>query len=395
MRKKSILIIIIIALFNFNCDKAEKNPSVKTEFIDGTQHIYNKKEPIKGIIALELIEVLRIDPVEIDSENPPFFHLAQKDKTGNLYLTDSRNVRVYKFDPNGNLVTQFLRKGEGPGEFPWVGDLQISHGFLWIVGNWPLKIAKYTLEGQYVNEWMFRTFRNFYLRTQVIDENRFLTVCYRGGAENQDRIRVSALINSDEKFLTQYYEDTNAGIFRIRSVTQGGPAIASTSPLVSADIHHAYDGNSGIIYVCNNREYKIYSKSTDGSTQIVIHKDHENIALDVGKKESVLQVIAPRLPMNAKQQAKDQLPGTLNAILEITVLPKGYLAVKRITGLESVEIDVFDREGHFIYEILPSADIPDLSDLIIFNNTIGIITELEEKNIFVEYRVKNMKGIFD
>jgi len=40
-------------------------------------------------------------------------------------------------------------------------------------------------------------------------------------------------------------------------------------------------------------------------------------------------------------------------------------------------------------------EIPDLRDMIIFENTIGIFTELEEKNIFVEYRVKNMKGIFD
>jgi len=396
MRKKSFLLIIIIfALPNINCEKSERSPSVKTETIDGIQHVYNTVEPAKGKISLDVDEVLRIDPFEIDPEEPPLFQMAKKDDTGNLYLADSLNVKVYKLDSSGKLITQFLRKGQGPGEFPRFSDLQIAHNHVWIIGNWPMKIAKYTLDGEYINEWMFRTFRNFYLRTQVIDEERFLTVSYREGAENQGRTRVSTLINSNEEFLTQYYEDKNAGIFRIRTEQEEGPAIASTSPLITADIHHVYDHNSGVIYVCNNREYKILSKNIDGTSRMVIHKTHKKIILNEDKKESILQLIAPRIPMEAKHKAKEQLPDTLNAILGISVLPEGYLAVKRILGLESIEIDVFDRSGHFIYTILPSAEIPDLRDVIILKNTIGVITELEEKNIFVEYRVKNMKGIFD
>lgn len=396
MRKKSIfLLIIIIAMFNVNCERSERSPSVKTELIDGIQHVYNAVKPVKGEISLDVAEVLRIDPFEIDKDNPPLFQMAVKDDTGNLYLADRRNVKVYKLDSRGKLITQFLRKGQGPGEFPRFGDLQITHNHIWVIGDWPMKIAKFTLDGQYINEWKFRTFRNFYLRTQVISEDRFLTVSYRERVENQGRIRVSTLINSSEEFITQYYEDKNAGIFRIRTEEREGPAIASISPLVAADIHHAYDHNLGVIYVCNNREYKIQSKNTDGTTRMVIHKAHKKIILDEDKKESILQLIAPRIPMEAKQQATEQLPDTLNAILGIAVLPDGHLAVKRITGLESVEIDVFDRNGHFIYTILPSAEITDLRNVIIFENTIGIITELEKKDIFVEYRVKNMKGIFD
>ena len=76
---------------------------------------------------------------------------------------------------------------------------------------------------------------------------------------------------------------------------------------------------------------------------MVIHKAHRKIELDEDMKENLIQLIAPRIPVEAKQQVKEQLPKTLNAILGITVLPGGHLAVKRITGLESVEIDVFDR----------------------------------------------------
>jgi len=70
--------------------------------------------------------------------------------TGNLYLADDRNVRVYKFDSRGKPVAQFLSKGQGPGEFPRFGDLQIIDNYVWIIGTWPMKIAKFALDGQYV-----------------------------------------------------------------------------------------------------------------------------------------------------------------------------------------------------------------------------------------------------
>ncbi len=392
---KFLLLIIGFVLFNISCERDEGKVSVTTELIEGIPHIYNTEEPIKGKISLDTAPVLRIDPFDIDPKDPPLFQKAVKDEAGNLYLADGRNVKVYKLDTSRRLLTQFLRKGQGPGEFPRFGDLQIAHNHIWIIGNWPMKIAKFTLDGEYINEWMFPTFKNFYLRTRVISEDRFLTVSSREGADNQARIRVSALINSNEEFLTQYYEDKNAGVFQIRTEQREGPAIASTSPFVAADIHHAYDSRSGVIYVCNNREYEIQLKNMDGNTRMVIHKAHKNLILDEDKKESILQSIAPRIPQEARRQAKEQLPGALNAIFGISALPEGHLAVKRIIGLESVEIDVFDRRGHFIYTILPSEEIPDLRGLIVFEDGTGIINELEEKNVFVEYRVKNMKGIFN
>jgi hypothetical protein len=128
---------------------------------------------------------------------------------------------------------------------------------------------------------------------------------------------------------------------------------------------------------------------------MVIHKTQEKMALDDQARDNILQLIAPRIPPEAKLSAKGQLPPTLNAIWGMAVLPSGHLAVKRIAGLDSVEIDLFDREGRLLYTILPSAEIPDLRNVSIFKGTIGIIFEEEEKNIYVEYRVKNLEEIFD
>jgi len=396
MRHRPVLfLMVLIAMSGLACGRGDRNASFRTETIDGIQHVYNTAKPSQGETALDVAEVLRIDPFEVDKDDPPLFQIAVKDDAGNLYLGDTRNVRVYKFNPDGELVTRFLKQGQGPGEFPRFGDLQVADDHIWIIGTWPLKIAKYTLDGRYVNEWNFRTFQNFYLRTQVISEGRYLTVSYRDGAEIQDRVRVSALMNSREEWLTVYSEDRRAGIFRIRTGPGEGPAIASTSPLVAADIHHAYDPQAGVLYVCNNREYEIRSKGIDGTPRKVIHKAHDKIFLDEDKKERILQLIAPRISPAAKQGAKEQLPDALNAIMGIAVLPNGHLAVKRITGLESIVIDIFDGDGRFVSTILPSAEIPDLRNLTIFRNTLGVIKESEEKNLFVEYRATHMKGIID
>ena len=393
--KKSILVVLIITLLNVGCDREKKDSSIKTKFVDGRELVYNTIEPAKGVLSLEVNELVRIDPFAVDQEDPPLFQTAAKDDKGNLYLADSRNVKAFKFDSRGRLVARFLNKGQGPGEFPRFGDLQIAHNHVWIIGNWPMKIAQYTLDGQYVNEWMFRTFRNFYLRTKVINEDRFLAVSYQEGPEGRDRTRVSTLINSREEFLTQYYTDPDAGIFRIQTEQLEGPAIASTNPLIAADIHHAYDPDRGIVFVCNNREYKIQLKNTDGTTRMIIHKAHKNITLDEEKKEKILQLIAPQIPIEAKKPAMEQLPDSLNTIWGLAVLPHGNLAVRRITGMESIEIDVFDSEGRFIYTILPSVEIPDLRNLIFFKDSVGYISETDAKNVFIEYRVKNLKGIFD
>jgi hypothetical protein len=123
-------------------------------------------------------------------------------------------------------MSQFLTKGQGPGEFPRFDNLQIVGGHDWIIGNWPMKIVNFSLDGRFVEEWAFPSFRDFYLRTLVIGEDRFLTVSYQDLPGGQNRVRVSVLMNSREEFLLRYHEDANAGIFRLRTGVEGGPAVA-------------------------------------------------------------------------------------------------------------------------------------------------------------------------
>jgi|GEM_PF-1606705 len=385
----------LMAAMMIACGGNETGSPTKIEMVDGIRHVFNSDVPEKGKIRLRPAEILRIDSSRVDPEDPPLFEKAAKDDQGDVYLADTHNVKVFRFDPRGKLVAMFLAKGQGPGEFPRFGDIQFFNGHIWIIGNWPMKIARFTRDGRFIEEWNFRSFRNFYLRTRVIGPDRFLTVCYQGDGDDQERVRVSALVNAKEELLARYFEDKNAGIYRIPTGPDEGPALATTDPLVAADIHHAYDYESGMIYVCANREYAIHKKNKEGRTLMVIHGVHDPIIPNEKQKEDFLRSVAPRLPPEAMAQAMARLPKTWNAISGIASLRRGHLAVTRFTGPESVEVDIFDRDGRFVYTILPSTEIPDLRKVFWFKDGLGAIAELGGNMAFVEFRIENLPKIFD
>ncbi|HID86420.1 MAG TPA: TIGR03663 family protein, partial [Anaerolineae bacterium] len=78
------------------------------------------------------------------------------DAEGNIYVVDSGNHRVVKFDAAGNFLTQWGGQGSGPGQFkddPWGIGVDSERGWVYVADTWNHRIQKFDLEGNVIAQW--------------------------------------------------------------------------------------------------------------------------------------------------------------------------------------------------------------------------------------------------
>jgi len=86
-------------------------------------------------------------------------------------------------------------------------------------------------------------------------------------------------------------------------------------------------------------------------------------------------------------------PDQLCAIRDIKCLPKGYVAVYPITGMETIEIDIYDPEGRFIYKLNQPQGLS-LEEAQFLDFGFMLKEEKEDRDVYAEYRIKNLPEIF-
>jgi uncharacterized protein (TIGR03663 family) len=75
------------------------------------------------------------------------------DAAGFLYVVDTGNNRIQKFDPQGRLVAQVGRKGTLDGEFtePW-GIAVAPDGTVWVADTWNHRLQQFTPDLQFIRK---------------------------------------------------------------------------------------------------------------------------------------------------------------------------------------------------------------------------------------------------
>jgi uncharacterized protein (TIGR03663 family) len=76
------------------------------------------------------------------------------DQAGNVYVVDSNNHRIQKFDSSGKFLTQWGSQGPGPGQFqePW-GIAVDAEGYVYVADTWNHRIQKFDAEGNFLLQW--------------------------------------------------------------------------------------------------------------------------------------------------------------------------------------------------------------------------------------------------
>jgi len=76
------------------------------------------------------------------------------DGAGNVYVADSNNHRIQKFDANGKFLAQWGSQGTGNGQFqePW-GIAVDAEGHVYVADTWGHRIQKFDAEGKFLLQW--------------------------------------------------------------------------------------------------------------------------------------------------------------------------------------------------------------------------------------------------
>ena len=383
--KPGILVVLCLALVFVFLFKGCKKSGITTEIIDGVKHAHNPAEPLKGTIALELEEMLRIDMAEHKTGDLFVFLRFWKGPQGNVYLYDWTKKTVHQFSPKGDFLGAFCRIGQGPGEFSQYSTFAlhfIKEGEIWAIGGG--KVARFDMERNFLGE----TKRGEWLSDAVyMDETRFVAKRSEQAGEGRE-MREWTFISSGRmveenksEILHDYFRATDVGMVR-----RGQSAFAEE--WATPRVYWAYDDFHKRVYTMLNTEYKITSHKLDGESFFVFDKVHTNYSMDEEEREKYIKENFRRWEFYLQVY-----PDEFCAVRAIKPLPRGHLAVYSINGVETFSIDVYDSEGRFLYVLKPPQGLS-LEHAVFYDFGFALREEMEDRDIYVEYRVKNLPDIF-
>lgn len=105
----------------------------------------------------QLLLALTLMPLAYSSDSDPELLQPQAivcHPNGNIYVADSGNARVAVFDPKGQFIKAFGRKGNGPGEFQYPENLAVmANGDLVVADIDTRTIHLFTADGTYKKVW--------------------------------------------------------------------------------------------------------------------------------------------------------------------------------------------------------------------------------------------------
>ena len=341
----------------------------------------NPAKPLKGTVVLEVEKILVINPYEQEDVGMRFF-FSVKDKNGEIILFDPNRSEAHRFSGTGEHLGSLINHGQGPGEFEPMSVMHVHlvDGQIWVTGGG--KLAKFDRQGQFFDE----------LKTgdsgmSFVDRTCYVTRKFSRSEKGSLYQYMIRRFSQDREILDGPVLMEGLDIEMIRNEKGQGFGDGWDTP----NIGYTVDTENKKVFLVYTPEYKITAKDVEGNTLYVIEKPHEQVPISQQEKEVML---GPFIERPNSKWILSAYPDRLNAVLEMTMLPGGYLGVYRISGIRETEIDVFDPEGRFVYILQLPEDLV-LRFAVFYDFGFSNMEYQEDFPVYCEYSIKNLPEIFN
>jgi len=330
------------------------------EIIDGVKHVHNRAPLLGDESKVKLEFVQSIGELEGYDENLLLFRPSDvaQDQEGNIYILDSGNFRVQKFNSKGDFIQSIGRRGPGPGEFQNIRSMDIdSDGNIYVNDVGSTRMQVFSTDGK--------------LQNTILMENRVLD------------FRVLNNNNIVAWFgFTQKWEGKNPPLIAIYDLN--GNLIKTFGE--SKDFGHPsvnFDGNTFVSTVSKNDEIYI---SFIGQNRIEKYTSNGNLQFRADRRlnydfnpkiekfnlagEEVSAKIPPKISLGIGVDSKNRL----------WVATFGEQKENPMEMLDNIYFEMYNENGHLL-ETIP-INVKFMS-FRVFNNNIYLIDVFEEMCVYV------------
>jgi hypothetical protein len=349
--------------------------------IDGVPHVLNPARPLHGPIKLEVERTRTINPYDQPDVGMRSVSFSRSE-TGDVILFDTNGSEAHRFGSDGKYLGLLTRKGQGPGEFSPFSFYRVFFRSpdIWVYGS--RKVARFDGQGRFLGE------RKLQNRCSLgLDAGRFLALDTK---RDDAKTRIEIL-----KAVSFSMDGAETGIELLRAENIGEIRSADggsgfSEPWGTPSFFMAASRDDGRIYCGVNTKYLVRVKDLAGKDALVIQREYESVKV---KRSEVEKMIPWALKDEGMKWALSAYPDRYAAIRDVAALPKGYLAVYRISGFEAFEIDVFSPKGEYFYVLVPPAGV-NITDAQFFSFGFATVEQDGDSSVYREYRIKNLPDIF-
>ncbi|UCE40128.1 MAG: 6-bladed beta-propeller [Candidatus Aminicenantes bacterium] len=325
---------------------SEKPTQVDTVMENGVEVVLNHIEPYRLKNSSVKLSVEREFSIDFERED-----LAKKgvseilgydvDSSGNIFCLC--NAAIFKFDPKGNFLFKFSRKGQGPGEFSNPGRCAVSDSDeFWLFDSGKYRFILFDQDGEFLKEDELKVQGDLWGYNQVyyLDDGKNIQMAAPLDFEEANpvyRLLVQDAKSGKIQAIPDQLEDEN-------------PMRSPRHNLLHEKLLYQVGQCNIYVYSQQNPQFEINIYDYSGTPQRRIHKQYEKIRIDEEFKAKRWEWFKKH-PMSRVHKMQGYFPDFYPPIKDFHVDSQGGIFVETYDKGEdpdAVVVDIFNPDGAYI-----------------------------------------------